>query len=136
LHQLKKLPRILDQKVFQRIFKLAQLAQLPKEEQLMYDRTLKAKRDWHNMLDYAQKEAIKKGWEEGMEKGMEKGIEKGMAKGIEKGMEKGIEKGMEKNAIKIALAMHKDGFHIEKIAQLTDLSVEQITKLLDSNSHL
>jgi predicted transposase/invertase (TIGR01784 family) len=63
LHQLKKLPRILDQKVFQRIFKLAQLTQLPKEEQLMYDRTLKAKRDWHNMLDYAQKEAIKKGME-------------------------------------------------------------------------
>jgi predicted transposase/invertase (TIGR01784 family) len=81
----------------------------------MYDRTLKAKRDWHNMLDYAQKEAIKKGWEEGMEKGMEKGIEKGM----------------EKNAIKIALAMHKDGFHIEKIAQLTGLSIEQLIKFFE-----
>jgi predicted transposase/invertase (TIGR01784 family) len=80
----------------------------------MYDRTLKAKRDWHNMLDYAQKEAIKKGWEEGMEKGIEKGIEKGM----------------EKRTIEIAIALFDKGIDINTISEITQLPVSTINAII------
>jgi predicted transposase/invertase (TIGR01784 family) len=118
LHQLKKLPRILDQKVFQRIFKLAQLAQLPKEEQLMYDRTLKAKRDWHNMLDYAQKEAAEKARMEGREEGIEIGIEKGNL-------------ALENKTNSIAIKLIKKGMELNSVMEITGLTLDQINKLMN-----
>ena len=70
---------------------------------------------------------LKKGREEGMEKGMERGMQKGMQKGREEGMEKGALK----QAIITVIGLHKTKkFPVEEIAQLTELSLKQIRKIL------
>ncbi|MCK5876786.1 MAG: hypothetical protein KAG43_04065, partial [Candidatus Marithrix sp.] len=81
----------------------------------------------------ARNEGMEKGIEKGLEKGMEKGLEKGMEKGLEKGMEKGIEKGLEKGMEKGVLLMAKNMKQAQvattTIAEVTDLSIEQINGL-------
>jgi predicted transposase/invertase (TIGR01784 family) len=59
------------------------------------------------------------------------GIEKGMQKGIEKGMQKGLEKGIMQTKTKTALALLKENMNIEKIAEITGLSVKEIEKLMN-----
>jgi hypothetical protein len=60
-----KIPQLLNQEIFTRIFKIAELAKLPKEEKFMYDQNLKSKRAYYNALDYAKQEAIKEDRAEG-----------------------------------------------------------------------
>jgi predicted transposase/invertase (TIGR01784 family) len=64
----------------------------------MYDRTLKAKRDWNNMLSYAKEQAE----------------------------EKGVEKGIEKRNVEIAQVLFSEGFSIDKIATITGLTIAQL----------
>jgi predicted transposase/invertase (TIGR01784 family) len=71
----------------------------------MYDRTLKAKRDWNNMLSYAKEQAE------------------------EKGVEKGIDIGIEKRNVEIAQALFSEGFSIDKIATITGLTMEQLQSI-------
>ena len=56
-------------------------------------------------------------------------IDEGMEKGIEKGMEKGIEKGMEKGMEKVAVRMLEQNMELQLIAQITNLSIQQLQKL-------
>jgi predicted transposase/invertase (TIGR01784 family) len=71
----------------------------------MYDRTLKAKRDWNNMLSYAKEQAE------------ERGVEKGKVEGKIEGK------------IEIAQALFSEGFSIDKIATITGLSLEQLQSI-------
>jgi predicted transposase/invertase (TIGR01784 family) len=80
----------------------------------MYDRTLKAKRDWNNMLSYAKEQAE------------EKGVEKGKMEGIDIGIDIGMVKGIEKRNVEIAQALFSEGFSIDKIATITGLTMEQL----------
>ena len=64
-----------------------------------------------------------------IEEGMEMGMEKGMEMGMEKGIEKGIPQGEIIKARKIAKEMKARGFVIDVIAELTNLSIEEIEKL-------
>jgi predicted transposase/invertase (TIGR01784 family) len=68
----------------------------------MYDRTLKAKRDWNNMLSYAKEQAK------------------------ESGKQEGIDIGIEKRNVEIAQALFLEGFSIDKIATITGLTMEQL----------
>jgi len=59
----------------------------------------------------------------------EEGREEGLAEGIEKGMEKGMEKGR----AEVAVRLLADGMDPEKVAQFTDLSIEEVMNLKASN---
>jgi predicted transposase/invertase (TIGR01784 family) len=75
----------------------------------MYDRTLKAKRDWNNMLSYAKEQAEEKGKMEGKLEGK-----------VEGKLESKIE---------IAQALFSEGFSIDKIATITGLTMEQLQSI-------
>ena len=66
----------------------------------------------------------------GYKKGIEEGIEKGIKKGIEKGREKGREEGIEKQKIETIKRMYKKGYKIEDIAEIVDVSVNKIYKII------
>jgi predicted transposase/invertase (TIGR01784 family) len=72
LSRLKKIPVFLDKRIFQKLFNIAEVSKLTKEEYMRYEKSLMAKWDEYAILKTAR--------EEGMEKGIEKGIEKGMEK--------------------------------------------------------
>lgn len=53
----------------------------------------------------------------------------GIKKGMEKGIEKGMEKGMEKGILQIAKKMKEMGEDPAKIALITELPEEEISRL-------
>jgi predicted transposase/invertase (TIGR01784 family) len=61
---------------------------------------------------------------------LEKGIEKGKAEGMEKGIEKGKAEGELNKSRNIARNLSKMNMSLEQIAQVTELSVEEIQKLI------
>ncbi len=64
LSKLDRVPNQLRESIFERLFEVAEIAKLSKEEADAYEESLKSYRDLKNSLDTA--------YEEGMEKGMEK----------------------------------------------------------------
>lgn len=67
------------------------------------------------------------------EKKIKNALEQGVQQGIEKGLQQGIEKGGFEKAVKMAKSMLKKNYAIEKIAELTDLSVELIEQISQEN---
>lgn len=50
-------------------------------------------------------------------------------KGMKQGLQQGIQQGISQNRIEIAKRMLEDGLPVQKIAEYTNLSVEEIKKL-------
>jgi predicted transposase/invertase (TIGR01784 family) len=109
LHKLDKVPSVLKDEVFEKLFKNAEIAKFSPEERTAYQDSLKYYRDVKNSLDTAK--------QEGEIIGLEKGRVEGEAIGLEKGK---LE--LAKNAI-------KKGFDNDTIVELTGLLVEQIEAL-------
>ena len=101
LHRFQEIPAVLQEKIFRKVFKIAEVSKLNKQDMEQYQASLKYKRDWKNALDYATEEAA----EEGMKRGMEKGMEK------------------------VAEGMKNKGYALSEIAELTGLSTERIQQL-------
>ena len=98
---MKKIPLYFRKTIFEKLFNIAEYSNLSKEEKIMYDSSLKRKWDNENVLDYAVREAEKKG----------------------------LKKGKREEALTIAREMKKEGMPISQIAKLTKLSVEEIENI-------
>jgi predicted transposase/invertase (TIGR01784 family) len=61
--------------------------------------------------------------------GLAEGHEKGLAEGHEKGLAQGLEIGFEQGRKETASRLLQENFSIEKVAQLTDLSEEEVRSL-------
>ena len=105
LHRFQEIPAVLQEKIFRKAFKIAEVANLNKQDMEQYQASLKYKRDWKNTLDYA--------------------IEEAAEKAAQRGMEKGIKKGMEK----VAKGMKQKGYALNEISEITGLSLEKIKNL-------
>ncbi|WP_165503691.1 Rpn family recombination-promoting nuclease/putative transposase [Pedobacter hiemivivus] len=114
LTEFKKRPQYLSGPEFDQLFNLASYANLTKKEKEMYNTSLKYKWDNKNVLDYAIGEAETKG----------------KAKGIAEGIAEGKAKGEYAKAIEIALKLKAKNTHLDEIAELTDLSIEEIEALV------
>lgn len=77
MSKMEKLPLYLRKPIFEKLFNIAEYNKLTKEEQAMYDVSLKRKWDEENTRNYARQQGLEEGFAEGVEKGIEKGIEKG-----------------------------------------------------------
>src|SRR5690554_6571973 len=105
LAKLQERPKKLQERVFEKLFKEAEIAKLKPEDMRKYEESLKVYRDNRNAMEYAKKEAMREGREEGMEKGRET------------------------ERIEIAKIMKKNGAPAEQIAKHTGLALEQVEKL-------
>jgi len=101
MSRMKKIPLYFRKTIFEKLFNIAEYSNLSKEEKIMYDSSLKRKWDNENVLDYAVREAEKKG----------------------------LKKGKREEALTIAREMKKEGMPISQIAKLTKLSVEEIENI-------
>ena len=109
METLEKMPFEAQHKIFKRLAEIADSKSLTKEEQEKYDNSMMVM--WDNYAVYKHAE----------EKGMEKGIEKGRKEGKEEGKEEGRKE--------FALKLLAHNFPLDEIANLTDLSIEEIKKL-------
>jgi len=113
LNKLERIPGALQERIFGRLFEVAELAKLPTEQAINYQESMKHYRDIKNSLDTAEK------------KGREEGIEKGR----EEGLKEGIEKGIQQEKLFIAQQMLQEGLDVRLIARLTGLNLQQIRQL-------
>ncbi|MDX2301422.1 MAG: Rpn family recombination-promoting nuclease/putative transposase [Microscillaceae bacterium] len=105
LHQLEKIPKALQNKIFKKLFNEAETAHLTPEEMKAYEQSLKDYWDEYSILKSAKELAKEEGKLEGKLEGKD-----------------------ERNH-EIALMMKKNGEPIEKISKYTGLSKEEIEKL-------
>ena len=102
-------PAALRDRVFGRLFDVAEYARLDDEERKNYVEAMNTARDTYNQIAYAH--------------------ETGHKEGREEGREEGIEIGLEKKAYEIAQRMIAKGLDVDTIADLTGLTMDQILTL-------
>jgi predicted transposase/invertase (TIGR01784 family) len=101
MHNLGKIPKYLDKRIFQKIFNVAEMGKLSPEQRFLYESDLQKQSDYQCVL----------------------------ADMVEIGVKTGIEQGELNLSLKIAREMKKENFDISKIAQFTKLSIEEIQNL-------
>ena len=104
-------------KIFKKLAEYADSKTLTKEEQEKYDNSMMVMWDNYAVYKHAVEKAYKKGYEEGYK--------------IE--YEEGIAKGEKKASKKVALKLLARNYPLDKIADITDLSIEEIKKLEQYN---
>ena len=93
-----------------------------KQELREYEDSLKAYRDIKNSIDTAKEEGRKEGREEGRKEGREEGREEGR--------KEGREEGVAKEKLATAKRLLGMGLTQEQVAKGTDLSIEDIERLV------
>ena len=119
LFALKNLPRLLErpkalqERIFAKFFKAAEVANFTKEEYAKYIRSENNYYDWDSIFRTAET----------------KGREEGLKKGREEGLKKGREEGIKQNNIDNARRMKHKGFPISDISDITGLTAAEIELL-------
>lgn len=109
LARLQAVPARLQERIFKKVFEVAELAQYSPNDRQAYHNSLKYYRDMKNVMDTAYEE----GYEEGREKGIEAGMEAGMQTAIQE----------------TARRMKQAGETSGKISLFTGLSADEIERL-------
>ncbi|RAJ24587.1 Rpn family recombination-promoting nuclease/putative transposase [Pedobacter cryoconitis] len=105
MHSLNQIPKYLDKRIFEKIFKIAEMNELSPEQQLLYISILQQEEDDIGLMECKIERAEKEG------------------------LEKGLEKGKYETALAIARKMKEEHFDPVKIAGFTALSIEEIEGL-------
>jgi predicted transposase/invertase (TIGR01784 family) len=132
LHRLEQIPERVQDKIFEKVFKVAQFSALNKEEREKYEDSLKYYNDLKNSLDTAFEEGKEEGKQESLqllEQAKEREADERRQK--EEAIQKGkIAQQKEIEAkLKLAQKMLKYGEPVEEIIKETGLSGEEIEKL-------
>ena len=121
LSRLLSRPKALQDRVFEKLFRQAEIARYDEAERRQYEASLKEYWDYTSIMDTAYQKGEKKGLEEGIAKGLEEGIAKGLEEGITKGRAEGVKA--------TARKMKELGLATDVIAATTGLSKEEIASL-------
>ena len=116
-------------KIFKKLAEYADSKTLTKEEQEKYDNSMMVMWDNYAVYKHAVEKGIEKGKEEGRKEGKEEGRKEGKEEGRKEGIEEGIEKGIEKSRKELAMKLLARNTPLDDIADLTDLSIDEIKKL-------
>ena len=109
METLNRLPWAAQNSVFQRLAEIAEVSAMTKEERIEYDGALKKYRDMLNTLRGAEL--------------------RGEAKGRAEGLAEGLAEGEQKKALSVARKMKQRGMAVAEIAELTDLTEEELARL-------
>ena len=145
MSNLLKRPERLRDRIFTKLFDVAELAQLDDEDRIKYIKAMNTERDTYNQIEYAREtgreegreeghkvgkeEGLKEGREEGHKEGKEEGLKEGRKEGKEEGIKEGREEGAKRNSCDIAKRMLEKWIDVETISELTGLTEEEISEL-------
>ncbi|WP_020558595.1 Rpn family recombination-promoting nuclease/putative transposase [Thiofilum flexile] len=130
LHELDHIPSQLTDEIFQRLFGIAEIAQLPANERQGYESSLKDYRDFMSSQATARLDGYKDGKVEGYQEGKADGEKEGLEKGKQLGIEEGEQIGALKKAQAIAINLLQLGVLPDvAIAQAAGLTLEQVQAL-------
>ena len=81
-------------------------------------------------LDIRDSLAFRQVYEMGLEDGRREGIQQGIQQGIQRGIEEGMREGEYRSLVRIARMLYELGDDIDKIAWVTNLSEEEIRRII------
>ena len=110
-------PERLRDRIFTKLFDVAELAQLDDKDRTNYIKAMNTERDTYNQIEYAR------------ESGREEGREEGHKVGKEEGLKEGREEGAKQKSCDIAKRMLEKGIDIETISELIGLTEKEISEL-------
>ena len=114
-------PERLRDRIFTKLFDVAELAQLDDKDRTNYIKAMNTERDTYNQIEYAR--------ETGREEGLEEGHKKGHKEGKEEGLKEGRAEGVKQTSFDIAKRMLEKGIDIGTISELTGLTEKEISEL-------
>jgi predicted transposase/invertase (TIGR01784 family) len=114
LAYLDNIPPKLREKIFQKVFKIAEIAKYDPKERQNYENSLKHYRDMGNSL------ALK--YEKGKKEGKKEGLREGKKEGLREGKKEGLKEGL----LTTARNMKINGFTTEQIIKITGLSRQEV----------
>ncbi|WP_292266544.1 Rpn family recombination-promoting nuclease/putative transposase [Butyricimonas sp.] len=115
MYVLKNLPRLMErpvalqERIFERVFRVAEIAKFNKNELVEYEESLKVFRDLNNVINTAE--------------------QKGETRGEARGRAEGRAEGERKKALDIARNLKSSGLPVEDIAKFTGLTLNEISNL-------
>ena len=121
LSRLTERPAALQERIFERVFRAAEIARLDKKDLAAYEESLKIFRDLNNVISTAE-------WK-GEAKGHAKGLAEGLAKGLAQGLEEGHAKGLEEGRLEMARKMKAEGIPFDTIRKISGLDLPDIQNL-------
>ena len=132
LSKLLERPAALRDRIFSRLFDVAEYASLDNIDKQNYVKAMTTARDTHNQIEYAKETGLEEGLAKGLAKGRVIGRAEGLEEGLSKGLAEGREEGREDAKQQIAINLLQLGTPCEIVAKATGLSVEDVTKLKES----
>ena len=129
LAQLTERPAALRDKIFDRLFQVAEIAKFTPLELKEYEDSLKVYRDLKNSLDHAEEKGYVKGHEEGHAEGLAEGRAEGRAEGLVEGHAEGLAKGLAEGIVMTAKKLKSMGMETAVIQKATGLTAEEIEVL-------
>ena len=111
-------PAALQERVFTRLFEQAEVSKFNAQDRMLYEDSVNAYRDIINAINTAKKDSFAEGRAEGHAEGRAEGIAEGRAEGIEF------------SKVEIARKMLQRGMAVEEVAELTNMTVQDIKKIL------
>ena len=106
-------PERLRDRIFTKLFDVAELAQLDDEDRTNYIKAMNTERDTYNQIEYAR--------------------ETGREEGHKVGKEEGLKEGRGEERLKIAMNLIRVGASCEIISQATGLSAEEVSRLKEKS---
>jgi predicted transposase/invertase (TIGR01784 family) len=91
---------------------------------MLFDRRLKTQRDIEANIRYAADE----GREMGRAEGIQLGLKKGKKEGLVEGKKEGLVEGKNQEKLLIARKLLQTGIPLSEVAEITGLSVEQLSR--------
>ena len=125
LSKLLERPRELQERIFERVFKEAEIAMFTPEEYTAYEESL------HSLWDItnAMNDAESKGFNKGKKEGEEIGFERGRAEGIEQGRTECLEQGRTEQLVESIKNLMSSGFDFDKAVEALKVPLDQIPEL-------
>lgn len=124
MSKLGKIPVLLTKRIFQKLFKIAEVANLSKEDYMAYERSLKAQWDEYANREGAKMEGRAIGMKEGMKEGLKEGMKEGMKEGVALGEAKLLAE--QEKAITKLLKLGLSGQQIADIQNVSEAFVQEI----------
>ena len=115
LSKFNEIPESLQTEMFIKAFEISEIAKFNEEQKFAYEESMKYYRDLKNVIDTSE----------------EVGFEKGYVKGEIKGKIKGKIEGKQERNFEIVTNMYNEGFNIEVISKISNLSVEKVKEILN-----
>jgi hypothetical protein len=117
-------------RIYERLFNIARKDKLNSEEMKTYNKSILEYNDVMNSVQYAEERGISIGEKRGISIGEKRGISIGEKRGISIGEKRGEQR----KIVEFVIKCHGKGMSVGDIADLTDLSIEEVKDFINTYS--